>query len=169
MTLDTGTAEGRGGICLAVLRVLLGWTFVWAFLDKMFGLGFPSTADVAMINGGSPTEYYLSELVSGPFSGFWGMLAGNPAVDWLLMFGLIAVGVAMMLGVASKLATVGFTVMLLLMFTLSLPPSDNPLIDYHVIYLVACPAVYWLEGFETLSLGPRWRELGIVKRFPILG
>lgn len=48
-------AVGRGAICLGILRIAMGWTMVWAFMDKLFGLGFPSTPDVTMINGGSPT------------------------------------------------------------------------------------------------------------------
>ena len=161
-------AVGRGAICLGILRIAMGWTMVWAFMDKLFGLGFPSTPDVAMINGGSPTEYYLTYLVDGPFEGIWNSLAGNAVVDWLLMFGLIAVGVSMMLGIASKLSTVGFVVMMALMFALEVPPADNPLIDYHIIYIIAALAVYWLGGYGHLGLQERWSELAIVRRLPIL-
>lgn len=161
-------AVGRGAICLGILRIAMGWTMVWAFMDKLFGLGFPSTPDVAMINGGSPTEYYLTYLVDGPFEGIWNSLAGNTVVDWLLMFGLIAVGVSMMLGIASKLSTVGFVVMMALMFALEVPPADNPLIDYHIIYIIAALAVYWLGGYGHLGLQERWSELEIVRRLPIL-
>ena len=139
-------AAGRGAICLGILRIAMGWTMVWAFMDKLFGLGFPSTHDVAMINGGSPTEYYLTYLVDGPFEGIWNSLAGNAVVDWLLMFGLI----------------------LALMFALEVPPADNPLIDYHIIYIIAALAVYWLGGYGHLGLQGRWSELPIVRRLPIL-
>ncbi len=50
----------------AILRVAMGWTFLWAFIDKLFGLGFATGRDAetgaivfggpeAWINGGSPT------------------------------------------------------------------------------------------------------------------
>ena len=173
MTWQVGSTSEQnspwGGVFLGILRIALGWTMVWAFMDKMFGLGFPSTPDVAFVNGGSPTEYYLTYLVDGPFEGFWNSLTGNAVIDWLLMLGLIAVGVSMMLGVASKLSTIGFVVMMTLMFTLSVPPSDNPLLDYHVIYIIAALAVYWMGGYTGIGLGRRWSELAIVRRLPILG
>lgn len=155
--------KDKGSLCLAVMRIILGWMMIWAFLDKMFGLGYPSPPEVAVINGGSPTEYYLSELVSGPFSGIWNALAGNTVVDTALMLGLLGVGIGMMLGIASKLSTIGMVVMVLLMFTLNIPPDDNPLVNYHVLYAVAGLAIYWLGGFETYGLNERWKRLPMVK------
>ncbi len=166
--MDTVTADGKGPLCLAILRIVLGWMMIWAFLDKMFGLGYPSPPEVAFMNGGSPTAYYLSSLVSGPFTGFWNSLAGNAIVDWVLMLGLLAVGVALTLGIASKLSTIGMVIMMALMFTLTIPPADNPLVDYHVVYIIAMLAIYWLGGFEHLSLDGTWKSLSVVRRFPIL-
>ncbi|HEX5596734.1 MAG TPA: hypothetical protein VFX61_12075, partial [Micromonosporaceae bacterium] len=39
----------------ATVRLALGWTFLWAFLDKTFGLGHTTEAKDAWINGGNPT------------------------------------------------------------------------------------------------------------------
>ncbi len=39
----------------AVLRISMGFVFVWAFLDKTFGLGY-GTPSARLINGGSPTN-----------------------------------------------------------------------------------------------------------------
>ena len=147
---------------------MLGFMLIWAFLDKLLGLGMPTTPDAAMINGGSPTEYYLSHLVNGPFEGIYSSLAGNPVLDILLMAGLLLVGAAMILGVASRLSTVGMCVMMALMFSLEIPPDDNPFVDYHIIYILASIAIYYLGGYGALGLGERWSELSIVKRFPIL-
>lgn len=166
---DLSTDHGRGQFLLGILRIILGFMFVWAFADKLFGLNMLTAPGDGMIDGGSPTEYYLSQLVSGPFEGLWNALAGNMFIDLLLMFGLIAVGGAMMLGIASKLSTIGFVIMAAMMYTLCIPPSDNPLVDYHIVYILASLSIYLLGGFKVLSLDDRWRELWIVKRFPILG
>ncbi len=66
--LVRGAVEGeevRGMWAWSLLRLLLGWSFLWAFLDKMFGLGFATCrlegggidfgCDAAMLSGGSPT------------------------------------------------------------------------------------------------------------------
>lgn len=168
MVFDLGSDRGRGELVLGILRIVLGFMLIWAFLDKLLGLGMPTTPDAAMINEGSPTEYYLSHLVSGPFEGIYSSLAGNPVLDILLMAGLLLVGVAMILGVASRLSTVGMCVMMALMFSLEIPPDDNPFVDYHIVYILASIAIYYLGGYGALGLGERWSELSIVKKFPIL-
>lgn len=168
MVFDLESDRGKGELVLGILRIVLGFMLIWAFLDKLLGLGMPTTPDAAMINGGSPTEYYLSHLVSGPFEGVYSSLAGNPVLDILLMAGLLLVGAAMILGVASRLSTAGMCVMMALMFSLEIPPDDNPLVDYHIVYILASIAIYYLDGYSALGLGERWFELSIVKRFPIL-
>jgi thiosulfate dehydrogenase [quinone] large subunit len=41
---------------LAGIRLALGWIFLWAFLDKTFGLGHETIAAKSWLNGGSPTK-----------------------------------------------------------------------------------------------------------------
>ena len=157
-----------GEYVLAVLRIVFGFMLIWAFFDKLLGLGMLTTPEAAIVNGGSPTEYYLSELVSGVFADFFHGHAGNPVLDFLLMAGLLVVGVALLAGFASRLTTVGMCVMMFLMYLLAVPPADNPLVDYHIAYILAMTAIYLLGGFDRLSVNGRWSELGIVRRFPIL-
>ncbi len=45
---------------LVGLRLALGFEFLWAFLDKTFGLGYSTPSTQASINGGSPTKGFLS-------------------------------------------------------------------------------------------------------------
>ena len=66
---------------IITLRILMGFIFLWAFLDKTFGLGVATPADKAWIAGGSPTTGFLSNAVQGPFATFFNSLAGVPA-DW---------------------------------------------------------------------------------------
>lgn len=40
---------------LAALRLTTGFIFLWAFLDKLFGLGFSTPSERAWINGGKPS------------------------------------------------------------------------------------------------------------------
>ncbi len=52
----------------AVTRLCLGWTFLWPFLDKTFGLGHETPWSKAWLNGGSPTNGFLAG-ATGPFAG----------------------------------------------------------------------------------------------------
>src|SRR4051812_9845012 len=54
----------------AATRLCLGWTFLWPFLDKTFGLGHETPSAGAWINGGNPTEGFLAHSV-GPFSSIY--------------------------------------------------------------------------------------------------
>ena len=95
---------------------------------------------------------------------FWFILV----TPFVLMFGLLAVGTALMLGIASRLATIGMAIMMLMMYTLVLPPSDNILVDYHIVYICGILAIYWLGGFDRISLNGYWKELPVVKDYQIL-
>lgn len=50
---------------LAGIRIALGWVFLWAFLDKTFGLGFATPSAKSWLNGGSPTNGFLGS-AKGP-------------------------------------------------------------------------------------------------------
>src|SRR5829696_1447309 len=55
--ITTGAAK-----FLAVFRVVLGFEFLWAFLDKTFGFGYATPSARAWIHGGSPTKGFLSNV-----------------------------------------------------------------------------------------------------------
>ena len=48
-------AKGAAAYMWAIARLSLGWIFLWAFLDKLFGLGHETPSARAWIDGGSPT------------------------------------------------------------------------------------------------------------------
>jgi len=84
-----GTREAALRYVMAGLRLALGWVFLWAFLDKLFGLGHETTSKAAWINGGNPTKGFLSKGAEGPFTGFYHSIAGAGWVNWLFMLGLL--------------------------------------------------------------------------------
>jgi thiosulfate dehydrogenase [quinone] large subunit len=54
-------------IAAAAARLLLGFTFLWPFFDKTFGLGYTTTSFNAWVHNGSPTLGFLSRVAIGPF------------------------------------------------------------------------------------------------------
>lgn len=94
-----------------LLRFALGFTLLWAFLDKTFGLGRATAPDKSWMAGGSPTAGFLKNAVQGPLADFYHSLAGNPVVDWLFMLGLLLIGLALILDehVIYLLVFLGFT------------------------------------------------------------
>ncbi|MBP6856354.1 MAG: hypothetical protein KBC42_01545 [Candidatus Pacebacteria bacterium] len=125
-----------GTVLLKILRVLMGFTFLWAFLDKTFGLGFATKPEAAWLQGGSPTTGFLTHAVRGPFESFFSSLAGVPMVDWLFMLGLLGIGLTLLLNKYVKWGALAGIVMLVLMYLAVMWPENNPLIDEHLIYAV---------------------------------
>jgi thiosulfate dehydrogenase (quinone) large subunit len=147
---------------LAVTRILLGFLFLWAFLDKLLGLGFSTPTAKAWVNGGSPTSGFLKG-VDGPFADLFNVMAGIPLIDYLFMAGLLGLGVALVLGVGVKIAAVAGSVLLLMMWLAVLPLDTNPAVDDHIVNIGALAAIGLAYPQQKLSLAVRWRRLPIVK------
>lgn len=119
-----------------VLRLSMSFIFLWAFLDKLFGLGFATKSASAWINGGSPTLGFLKFAAKGPYVEFFNSLAGQVWVDWVFMAGLLFVGLTLLLNKYLKWGAVAGSIMLALMYVALLLPENNPIIDDHIIYIL---------------------------------
>src|SRR3954451_7433522 len=163
---------------LAVARVVIGFTFLWAFLDKLFRFGFATPSSRAWVNGGTPAQGFIKG-IDGPFKDVFQIFA-NPVGDWLFMAGLLGIGVAMIAGAGLRIAATAGTLLLLFMFMAEWPAattivngkvvsgSTNPIVDshWHEALLLIIAAVT-LAG-DTWGSGKWWRALGFVKRHPSL-
>jgi thiosulfate dehydrogenase [quinone] large subunit len=123
-------------LTLGLLRLSIGFIFLWAFFDKIFGLGYATTPAQSWINGGSPTAGFLGNAVKGPFVGFFHSLAGSVVVDWLFMLGLLFVGVTLLFNRYVKLGSLVGVIMLALMYVALMLPVNNPVVDEHIVYIL---------------------------------
>ena|SRR3989338_5420210 len=123
-------------IVFVLLRLSMGFIFLWAFLDKVFGLGFATVPERAWINGGSPTTGFLTNAVKGPFADFFHGLAGVAVVDWLFMLGLLFVGLTLLFNKYVKWGGIVGSLMMLSMYLALLLPENNPVVDDHIIYML---------------------------------
>jgi thiosulfate dehydrogenase (quinone) large subunit len=173
--LATTTGSGSAEKALAVLRISTGLVFLWAFLDKTFGLGYATPGERAWITGGSPTKGFLGSVEVGPFQSAFQAIAGAWWADWLFMLGLLGIGVAVTAGVALRVSAIAGAVMMLLMWLAEFPPatvtadgspagSSNPLVDYHVIYAIVLVVLALTLAGRTWGLGRRWAGLPLVQR-----
>ena len=147
---------------LAVARMVIGFTFLWAFVDKFFGLGFATPAERAWVNGGTPAQGFIGG-IEGPFAGVFAMFA-NPFGDALFMTGLLGIGVAVMAGAGLRIAAVTGTVLMAFMYLAQLPAAlggTNPVVDSHwheALLLIVAAAT--LSG-DTWGVGRIWaRRVG---------
>jgi thiosulfate dehydrogenase (quinone) large subunit len=166
------TVAGR---LVAVVRIGLGLIFAWAFVDKVFGLGYATASKGAWINGGSPTKGFLGGLTHGPFRSMFTSWAGATWADWLFMLGLAGIAVALLFGVGLRIAAVSGTLLLVLMWAAEWPldrhtstgqltRSTNPILDDHLIYAAILIALAALSAGTVWGLGTRWANLDFVRR-----
>ncbi|MFG2810273.1 hypothetical protein [Streptomyces massasporeus] len=170
---DAGTRTAQAYV-FASTRVLMGFVFLWAFLDKTFGLGYATGSGSGWSDGGSPTEGFLGHVAAGPMESTFHSWAGDAWADWLFMLGLLGIGLALTAGVALRPAALAGTVMMALMWMAEWPPakhlsdgsasmSTNPFADYHLLYAVVLIALAAVSAGDVLGLGRLWARLPIVR------
>ena len=158
---------------LAVLRITTGLVFLWAFLDKAFGLGYSTPGAKSWFSGGSPTKGFLGHVEVGPFQSMFRGWAGAAWADGFFMLGLFAVGLALVFGIGLRIAAVSGALMMLMMWAAEWPlaqhtstgaatGSTNPLIDYHVIYAIVVIVVAYAAAGDTWGFGRQWKALPFV-------
>jgi thiosulfate dehydrogenase (quinone) large subunit len=167
------SAAARGA--LALVRIGFGLTFLWAFFDKLLALGYATgradngTVDrfgnAAWIHGGSPTKGFLAFGADGPFKGFYNNIAGATWADWLFMAGLLGIGLALTFGLGMRVAGVAGVVLYLMMWSVVLPPANNPVLDDHILGALTVAALVLTYAGDTWGLGKVWAKTTLVKRF----
>ncbi|MGV9501013.1 hypothetical protein ACWDQ0_22275 [Streptomyces sp. NPDC003642] len=171
----TPATTATGAYVSAGLRILMGFVFLWAFLDKTFGLGYATPSGKGWTDGGSPTRGFLGAVAVGPMESAFHDWAGAPWADWLFMLGLLGIGVALTLGIGLRPAAFAGTVMMALMWIAEWPParhlsdgtpsmSTNPFADYHLVYAVVLIALAAVGAGATWGLGRAWARLPFVGR-----
>jgi thiosulfate dehydrogenase (quinone) large subunit len=173
----THSAARKG---LAVLRIGYGVTFLWAFFDKLLALGFHTGYDqngvldrfgpAAWVNGGSPTEGFLSFGVpeNNPFKGFFNGLAGHAIVDWLFMLGLLGIGAALLFGVGMRLAAGAGALLYAMMYAAQVPLQNNPVVDDHMIGAIVVVVLALTLAGDTWGAGRQWARTNLVRKNPVL-
>lgn len=154
-------------VLLAVSRIALGLVFLWAFADKVFGLGYATSSAQAWIHGGSPTKGFLANVHVGPLAAVLRSWAGQAWVDWLFMIGMGGIGLALVLGVGLRIAAGAGTAVMLMMWLAEWPlakvtetgqatGSSNPIIDDHIIYVLVLLVLAATYAGDTWGLGRPW-------------
>ena len=152
---------------LGVTRIVVGWTFLWAFFDKVFGLGYATPSGKGWIDGGSPTKGYLSS-ADGPFADIYHNLAGTTFANWAFMLALLGIGSAMLLGIGMRIAGVAGALLYLLMWSVVLPPATNPIVDDHILGALIVAALALVGAGNYFGLGHWWNKIPLVQRLPWL-
>ena len=141
--MASATRERMFGGALLVLRLALGWQLLASGWEKL-------TSDWS-------AEMYL-KASAGPFAEWFQSLAGNGLVDALNAWGMFLIGLALILGLLVRPASIaGAALMVLYYLAGFVDNTAHGLIDEHVIYaiifvLFASGGVGHIYGLNSLVL-----------------
>ena len=103
-------------LTITIIRVAIGWHFLYEGITKLFIENWSS-------------QSYLAN-ATGPFSGFYHWLAGGEslvrAIDFLNVYGLILIGLALFIGIFIRIAS-GAGILLLVLYYFAYPPFGTSL------------------------------------------
>jgi len=142
---------GLQGCLLLFLRLAVGWHFLYEGYVKIASSGWTAAG-------------YLS-IVPGPFAGMFSALVKNPAmigfVDASMKYGLTAVGLLLVLGLFTRLASVGAAIFLALFYL-----SNPPWLGVHFMagegsYLIVNKNLVELAAALVLAAFPSGHVLGL--------
>ena len=154
-----------------LLRAGLGLGFLFAGLDKFFmwASGTPFTS-AAYLKFGTTGAWLGSAAtaVGNPTHGFWAGLAGNASlvsvIDTLVVFGEVSIGVALILGLATRFAAVMGTILMALLFVSNWSFANGPFNEQFMYGLAA--ATIAIVGAGAYALDTVVAKLAIAQRLP---
>jgi thiosulfate dehydrogenase [quinone] large subunit len=165
--MNEATRFERG---LAALRITLGVGFLWAGVEKVFqfggaapfnAAGFLKNATAGAIPGSTTGQ------VVNPTHDFWVSLAANGtavgAINFLVQFGEIAIGLALILGLVTRFAGAAGVVMMALFWVASWSFATGPFNNQLMYAAIAAVLVYTGAG-EHYGIDEIIERLPFVKR-----
>ncbi len=165
MTTERSSVSGVVAFVLTLLRIAIGWHFLYEGLAKLIDPSWSSAAYLRGANG----------FLAGWFHGMAGNPAVLPVVDILNIVGLIAIGLTVFLGIGTRLAA-GAGAALLALYYLAMPPwpatTVGPASEGHYLFvnknlveILALLVLVAIPGHWTHGVGVWFRKVrGVAER-----
>ncbi len=118
------------GYSILSLRIVMGWILFQAGIQKLLDPSWTAAGYLQNVPAGNP----LVEV--------WAVMAGNPMVDALVIWGLTLTGLGLLLGLLVRFSSLGSATMMMLFWASSLeggimqglPLAHGWVVDDHVVY-----------------------------------
>ena len=156
-----------------VLRAVVGLGFLFAGLDKFFmwASGTPFTAP-GFLKFASTGAWLGSDpkAIVNPTHGFWVAVAGNPGlmsiIDTLVVFGECAIGIALILGLASRFAGLCGAAMMTLLYVANWSFANGP-INEQLMYGVVAGTIAFV-GAGAYALDTVVAKIPVLQKVPVV-
>jgi len=147
-------AQSVMGPFTLLLRLTMGWIFLWSGIDKL----------VTDFTAGG----FLANATSGPLTGWFHSLGRSDAalsvIDPLVIWGQILIGVTLTLGLFTRSGLFWAAAMMMMFYLAQFPPANNPFMDEHLVYIVVFALLGALGAGRILGLDALVERLPWVKR-----
>jgi thiosulfate dehydrogenase [quinone] large subunit len=158
----------------AIVRIAVGFIFLTAGIQKAF-LGaepFDAAGFLQFATAGTPVLGAAAEgVVYNPTHELWVALAGNaelmPVVNWLVVVGQIAIGLALIVGLATRFAAVMGTLMMLFFF-LAAWEFEHGIVNQHLTYALVTGFIGYIGAGRYYGLDGIVERLALVRQAPQL-
>lgn len=153
----------------AGLRIFLGAAMLYAGLEKLFAAkAFDAAGFLKFATNGTAAGVTDAKAIVNPTHDLWVALAGSsamPLVNTLVVFGEVALGAALILGIATRLSGVLVAVMMALFTVASWNFANGPF-NETVFYAAAAVTVVAANAGAVLSLSSILQKNGTLARLP---
>lgn len=162
---------GARAFAILALRLIVGWVFVYAGIEKLTA-GEPFSAAGFLQFGTAGTAAGAAEgAIVNPTQAFWVDLAANstlmPIVDVLVPWGQVLIGIALMAGFATRFAgAMGFLMMAFI--TIAAWDFAFGLVNYTGLLALAALLIGVMRAGEIYGIDAIVDEQPLVKRTPAL-
>jgi thiosulfate dehydrogenase [quinone] large subunit len=137
-----------------LLRVAMGWIFVWSGFDKLLG-DWTSAG-------------FLVNSTNGPLEGWFRDLGANAAavdvIDGLVIWGQILIGITLIVGLFTRFSLFWAGAMMFMFYIAQFPPANNPFLDDHIVYIGVFLLLGALGAGRILGLDALIEKLPFVRR-----
>lgn len=142
------------GPATLLLRLTMGWIFLWSGIDKLVT---DFTASGFLVNA-----------TQGPLGGWFQSLGANQAaldvIDPLVVWGQILIGVTLVFGIFTRAGLFWAAAMMMMFYLAQFPPANNPFMDEHLVYIIIFGLLGALGAGRILGVDAWIERIPWVKR-----
>lgn len=141
-----------------LLRLSMGWIFIWSGFDKLI---------TNFSTGG-----FLVNATSGPLKDLFVNMGESQTalniVDPLVVWGQILIGFSLILGIFTRFGLFMAGTQVLLFYIAQLWPANNPFMDQHIVYMGVFALLGALGAGRILGLDALIEKIEPLKKIPQL-
>lgn len=141
-----------------LLRLSMGWIFIWSGFDKL----------ITNFSAGG----FLVNATSGPLKDLFVNMGESQTalniVDPLVVWGQILIGFSLILGIFTRFGLFMAGTQMALFYAAQLWPANNPFMDQHIVYMGVFALLGALGAGRILGLDALIEKIEPVKKIPQL-